>query len=154
MSTKQGVSDMFTTNNEPAASTIPVTATEYIAVVEAEKRRIVPRPTSVRIGTADYRIEWMDGNWSAGSVRYGECAYTTQVIRINADRPPMAVASTFIHEITHAIADWYGLDDGRDYSCECLATTIGAMLPMVWRDNPAAFEWWQSLIAGDNNGSE
>jgi hypothetical protein len=105
------------------------------------------KPTSIKIGALDYAIEWQDGNWMAASERFGECSFTQQVIRINGTMPAHRVATTFLHEVTHAVLAHFGVHDEKQDD-EDIATMIGTGLTMVWRDNPDVLKWWSSLICG------
>ncbi len=111
------------------------------------------RPSRVRIGGFVYKIEWMDGNWTSSVNRYGECSSVNQVIRINDTISTERTASTFIHELTHAIIDWFGINSEK-MTDEDAAHALGKCFPIIWRDNPAAFEWWGSLVRGESDAVE
>ena len=110
------------------------------------------RPTSIRIGGYDYSILWVDGNWTSSTCKYGECDFVNCVIRINGTLPNQRIADTFMHELTHAVVDVFGMSHDKEYSCEWLAEAMGKCLPMLWRDNPDAFAWWNELV-NSNTGS-
>ncbi len=106
----------------------------------------IERPNSIRIGGFTYAIEWVDGNWTASNGRYAETDLLGCEIRINASLSNARLADSFMHEITHAVIDWYGYTDDNQIGLEAVATTMGKCLPMVWRDNPGAFAWWSGLL--------
>jgi len=109
----------------------------------------VHRPTTVRVGCYTYAIEWVDGTWTAGTNRYGECDYLTQIIRVNGQLSNTRIAETFLHELMHAVSDWYGRADAETIDREDLCLMVGHCLPMIWIDNPEVFAWWCELIGAD-----
>jgi hypothetical protein len=103
------------------------------------------RPNSIKVGGLLYTVEWRDGSWCAGTSHWGECNFVEQVIRINGDMLPDHIASTFLHEVTHAVLSHFGECDTKNDD-ESICTIIGNGLSMVWRDNPKVFDWWQTLL--------
>jgi hypothetical protein len=107
------------------------------------------RPTKVKVGALDYEIRWHDKDWHDSTNCRGEIVFPQQRINLADDLPPQELASTFLHEVIHAILQHYDrAGDNRDIpiSRENVCEYCSYGIQMVWRDNPEAFEWWQGLI--------
>jgi len=105
-----------------------------------------PCPNKLKIGHLDYDIKWVGDDWIAESNRTGEINYVKQEIKIAETLKPEKLADTFLHEIIHAIITHFSRISTTPIARELISEYCAAGLVMVWRDNPAAFEWWSSLI--------
>lgn len=105
------------------------------------------RPTRIKVGQADYAIEYVDAEWVNDNDLQGRIDYRKRVISIYEKRPAVEIAETFMHEVVHALLHHYNrihLDE--PIGNEDVSEWLGAGLVMVWRDNPEAFAWWSELI--------
>jgi len=109
------------------------------------------RPKIIKIGYADYKIEWVQKE----CLRESQNAWATfdaaeQKIRVAVNCPAQRQASTLIHEIIHGIDHHFDLptnDDPKDDPNkkngrnESIITGIAEGLSCVIRDNPRVWEW-------------
>lgn len=102
------------------------------------------RPNKIRIAGFDYDIVWRDGAWSQLCGYRGLIDYLEQRIDINGEMKPIQIADTFLHELIHGVVNHY--TNNESLTSEQVAEYCAAGIVMVWRDNPAAFAWWQTLL--------
>ncbi len=106
---------------------------------------MVSRPDWVKVGPLWYCVEWRDKEWVSDSGLVGQCKSETQVLIVADCLSVERTAATFVHEVTHALMQC--IVAGRDqYSLEEVADYSGFGMVQFWQDNPAAFDWWISLV--------
>lgn len=103
------------------------------------------RPTSIKVLNLDYEIHWHDEGWHEQTGSYGQQNIRRQVIRIDESAPPQLIADTFLHEVVHAVFDAFGLEEKAERE-EPITRRLATGLCTIWKDNPKAFAWWQSLL--------
>lgn len=104
------------------------------------------RPKSVRIGPLTYDIRWVEQIDSDLANVHGKCWPDRQVILLNRDAPPDRIATSFMHEIGHAMTDLWNCY--TKITPEQACDVVGDGIAMFAQDNPEAWEWWLGLIAG------
>lgn len=108
-------------------------------------------PATVRIGPFDYEIRWMDRIEASDSSAFGLHNGNDHCIRLERSRRRQRVASTFLHEVIHAINQVFGTERdkrGRVNEEQCTAGLAFGMCAFH-RDNPDATEWWSRLLLVD-----
>lgn len=102
-------------------------------------------PTKIKIHCADYKIEWVDAEYSDGLHIDGHCLSQYHKLQINKDMPNFRIAFVFLHEVMHAIQDYSPLSE-KNLTPEEACDLFGFGIVNVWRDNPLIFKWWQRLF--------
>ena len=101
------------------------------------------KPTKLKIISFDVHIEWVDGNLASENNFKGQWSSDFLVIRISNKLKGWILADTFIHEVLHAINYALGQDDSSGE--EDFVRSLSPGLIAFKRDNPHAWEWWDSL---------
>ena len=106
-------------------------------------------PVSIRIGPFDWAIEWYDQDHEADHQKFGMVNSNSQIIRLTKDRKRQRVATTFIHEVLHALWHVYGIDPPFPKEMnveELMVDGLAYALSAFVRDNPRAMQWYIDLM--------
>lgn len=105
-------------------------------------------PTQLRIGSYDYQVVVMNPNDPDNTRLFGDMSAAMQRIRIAPGMTPKRLANTFMHEVLHAVNEYFGIDD---QSTEEQGVTQGANgLCLFFQNNPAACQWWIKVNAWED----
>ena len=85
----------------------------------------------------------MDQSCKEATQSCGLCDYGDQTIFICEDQKPDAMADTFLHEGRHAIGYSLGANVKEE---ENIVHRMATGLCTVWKQNPSAVRWWESLL--------
>ena len=100
-------------------------------------------PSQIRILNRLWAVKYLDESIPDSHNAWGWCDPGSQTIFIFRNQKQDCLADTFLHEIIHAIYDSLGMNVAEE---ENTVHRIATGLCTVWRDNPATFKWWQSLL--------
>ncbi len=103
-----------------------------------------PRPTSIRILSTVYQIQWVQRGVAQGALGWHDGGSST--IGIREDAHPSEIADTFLHEVLHAL--WRMLALGDAARNEGVCTVLSTGLVTVWHENPEVFEWLKEQVFG------
>jgi hypothetical protein len=108
----------------------------------------IKAPDRVKVGPLWYSIVWMDREFEDRIERFGEHDSNNQVIRLTKSRTRIRVATTFWHEVGHAINHVWGLAIDKkdlakveDFLCVHEYGWAGFA-----QDNPDAMAWYLDLV--------
>ena len=101
------------------------------------------RPKRIRILNLNWTVKFVNKSCKETSQAWGWCDPSEQTIFIYEDQKPDAMADTFLHECLHAIVFSLGADVKEE---ENIVHRIATGLCTVWKQNPSAFKWWESLL--------
>lgn len=105
-------------------------------------------PARIRVGAYPLKILIIDGRSSDRHMVWGLFSANEQAIYLNDEFPSLThMASTFLHEIMHAV--WYaqGIDD--DDKEERIVTMLSSGLTQVYRDNAWLAPWIEECFRFD-----
>lgn len=98
----------------------------------------------VKIGSISYTFELMHEKEEATRKLWGEAVAGDQKIRLAPGQSLERMVITLVHEITHCVHWYYGLNDESEEEAFTHLGTNG--LIAVWRDNPVLFDWIHKSI--------
>ena len=98
-------------------------------------------PGRIKVGYRDYDLHSMDHGRAVDDQKFGSCSNNTGHIWIDLALDAHNVASTMLHELSHAIWSVWGRGDGERIDQEQAALLFGNGFATVFRDNPALVEW-------------
>jgi len=101
------------------------------------------RPKRIKILNLTYTVVFVRAEEMKVSGAFGWCDHELQIIGIADDQPLDAMQDTFLHEILHAITNV--MDLGDEEKEETFVRRLATGLCTVWKANPSAWSWWQSL---------
>jgi Zn-dependent peptidase ImmA (M78 family) len=101
-------------------------------------------PKQIKILNLMYQIRWVDRQIEAATDSHGFCDVSEQLIVVNGDQQPQAVADTLLHEITHALFDALAL--AGEQTEERLVRLLSTGLCTVLQDNPNFTKWWTKKL--------
>ena len=102
-----------------------------------------PRPKRLRVLNLSWRVRFCNKSTPDAQEACGWCVPADQTIYICEDQQPDSMADTFLHEVLHSIIFALGVDPKEE---ENIVHRLATGLCMVWKQNPSAFRWWQSLL--------
>jgi len=108
----------------------------------AKKKRMTAAPRSVKILNLTYKVKFVEQTERDAAEAYGWCDFDNQTIVVCRSIPPEAIADTFLHECLHAIAHAMDITWRKE---EQVARRMATGICTLWKQNRAAFEWWDSL---------
>tara|TARA_Y100001951_G_C11202667_1_gene218071 strand:- start:155 stop:469 length:315 start_codon:yes stop_codon:yes gene_type:complete len=97
-------------------------------------------PKHLKILNLTYQIRWVDRQIETATDSHGFCDTSEQLIVVNADQNPEALADTVLHEINHALFSAFAItgEVPEERIVRLLATGVCTVL----RDNPDFTKWW------------
>jgi hypothetical protein len=100
-------------------------------------------PKSARIGAHDVRLTGLSGQ--EDDENFGLFRHNTLVEIALSSRIPCGTvaAATLIHEITHALLTYAGVEDDRQ---EQICEVVGNGFAQIIRDNPELIAWMQKTV--------
>jgi len=101
-------------------------------------------PRLVRVGSRLYGIRTMTRQEATERGEFGHTDLNEMEIALASDLTQAMLGEVFLHEVVHAINDYFGVDDGAEE--EAFTTYVAKGLVAFWIDNPKAFKWWGELI--------
>ena len=104
----------------------------------------VEPPKQIKILNLTYEIRWVDRQIEAATDSHGFCDVSEQLIVVNGDQKPEAVADTLLHEIMHALFDALAL--AGEQTEERLVRLLSTGLCTVLQDNPNFTKWWTKKL--------
>lgn len=102
------------------------------------------RPKQLKILNLTYEIRWVDRQIETATDSHGFCDAAGQLIIINADQKPDAIADTFLHEVNHALFSAFGITG--EVPEERIVRLIATGICTVMRDNPDVARWWLKCL--------
>ena len=103
-------------------------------------KRIQP-PRRIRILNLTWQVKFIDNDVSDS---LGWCDYDTQTITLHASQTEESLCDTFLHELLHALFYSMAIDQNTDE--EKLVSKVSTGICAIWKQNPAAFKWWASML--------
>ena len=100
----------------------------------------VLRPTNVRVGPFNYRIEYPAEMPSVNADLEGLSDHRNHLILVHISQSEDKMREVLWHEIDHCIQYTYGMG-GADMDGECQALVRGMGGLQVLRDNPGLVTW-------------
>jgi len=109
-----------------------------------QRRKIagIVAPKSVKILNLTYRVKFADQTERDAAEAFGWCDPVNQTIVVCGGISEEAMADTFLHECIHAMASAMDINWRKE---EQVARRIATGICTLWKQNPAAFDWWNSL---------
>lgn len=107
-----------------------------------------PQPQSVKIGPFNYKIIWLDRSQEETTQHFGYSNHNDQSITVCSTRKRQKVASTFLHEVKHAIRHVFGAEAnkrGMISDEDSIASDTYGFCAFI-RDNPTAMQWCIHLL--------
>ena len=92
----------------------------------------------------EFEVRFVDEEIQTGSSAHGWSNFSSQTIVVCDAQKPDAIQDTFLHEVVHAI--YYIMGLGENAEEEAVVSRLSTGLCTVWRSNPKAFKWWESLV--------
>lgn len=103
-------------------------------------------PSVVRVGAYDYSIELVEDHIDPDD--WGNVNVETYTIKIKKNHPnSIRALETVIHEIKHALWDFFHMKDGM--SEEEVVRIMSVGWAMVYRDNPDLLVWIGEAAHGE-----
>lgn len=96
-------------------------------------------PARIKVGWRMYRVESWSPREASGARRLGEACHTAEIIRVDETMGERQAAETLLHEILHAVANIFELDDKDDQ--ERTISILSSGLATVITDNPGLLSW-------------
>jgi hypothetical protein len=116
-----------------------------MAVPQKKRKRLTAAPRSVKILNLTYKVKFVDQTERDAAEAYGWCDPINQTIVVCKAISPEAMADTFLHECMHAMASAMDINWRKE---EQVARRIATGICTLWKQNRAAFMWWDSLNKG------
>jgi hypothetical protein len=102
-----------------------------------------PRPKRLRVMNLNWSIVFVDKKSKDATEAWAWCDPSEQTIFLCEDQKPDAMADSFLHETLHAIVYSLGANVKEE---ENIVHRMATGLCTVWKQNPSAFKWWESLL--------
>ena len=101
-------------------------------------------PKQLKILNLTYDLRWVDRQIETATDSHGFCDTAGQLIVINADQKPDALADTVLHELNHALFSAFAISG--ELTEERVVRLMATGLCTVLRDNPSFKKWWTKQI--------
>ena len=97
-------------------------------------------PKQIKVLNLMYEIRWVDRQIETATDSHGFCDTAEQLIVINGDQKPDAIADTLLHEINHALFSTLAITG--ELTEERIVRLMATGVCTVLRDNPNFTRWW------------
>jgi hypothetical protein len=108
----------------------------------SQKKSMSP-PTKLRVLNLTYQIKYVGDTEGVAANADGWCDASNLTIVLCKSLPKESMADTFLHECLHAIGHSMDINWRKE---EVVARRVATGLCTLWKQNPAAFRWWSSLL--------
>jgi len=98
-------------------------------------------PGRIKIGFRDYEVYLADHAQAVNEQKFGSCSSSLGYIWIDLGLDAHNVASTMLHELSHAIWSVWGRGDNEMIGQEQAALLFSNGFATVFRDNPKLVRW-------------
>ena len=100
-------------------------------------------PKRLKILNLTYEVEFCSKTARESSGNDGWCDFDDLKIVVYDGLSDEAKADTFLHECIHAVAYGMGIEWRKE---EQVSRRVATGLCTLWKANPGAFKWWDSLL--------
>ena len=97
-------------------------------------------PKRLKILNLTYDLRWVDKQIESATDSHGFCDTSEQLIVVNAEQKPDALADTVLHELNHALFSAFAISG--ELTEERVVRLMATGLCTVLRDNPDFTKWW------------
>lgn len=104
----------------------------------------VGAPASIKIGHYDFRVRWFPREEESSDDNVGYCDTDHLEFGFSRRLEPTRLAEIVVHELTHAF--WFFRKLPAKVDEETMCEHTGSAITQIWRDNPRAMSWWNSLL--------